>query len=313
MQQQGTGDLDLFWQRDDVQQQLCDWIDAALEEDRTDGDRTSLLFSSSPDQLCRGVVSTREQGIVCGTAAMSAVFERLAADCRTGCRVFDGTRVDSGTEIMTVEGSAAVLLAGERIALNIGSHLCGIATRTARLVECAPTATILDTRKNIPGIRIFQKQAVRAGGGVSHRADLAEFPLVKENHRDLIQSLHPELVGDTQAELTFIRDTLRAGGVKGPIAIEVEDEESFRCCLGLEIEIILVDNISPEILEQWIARARSDDLPLRNDQIEASGGIDETSAAAYAAAGAGRISSGVITHSAPVLDLTMSISGGGIE
>ena len=89
--------------------------------------------------------------------------------------------------------------------------------------------------------------------------------------------------------------------------------EKCQGMVGDSAEIILVDNISPEILEQWIARARSDDLPLRNDQIEASGGIDETSAAAYAAAGAGRISSGVITHSAPVLDLTMSISGGGIE
>jgi hypothetical protein len=110
-------------------------------------------------------------------------------------------------------------------------------------------------------------------------------------------SLHPELAADARAEVAFIRDTLRAAGVDGPIAIEVEDEESFRACLVLEIEIILVDNVPPELLEQWVSRARKDDLPLASHQIEASGGIDETSVAAYAAAGAGRISCGAITPS----------------
>ena len=310
MQRQEIGDLESFWLREDVRGRLLDWVDAALQEDRAAEDPTRLLFPEGAEPPCRGVISTKEPGVICGTAAMSTVFERLHADCRSGFRVADGTTVAAGTEIMTVAGPASVLLAGERVALNIGSLLCGIATRTARLVECAPTASILDTRKTIPGLRIFQKQAVRAGGGVSHRADLAEFPMVKENHRNRIQTLHPELAADARAEVAFIRDTLRAAGVDGPIAIEVEDEESFRACLVLEIEIILVDNVSPELLEQWVSRARKDDLPLASHQIEASGGIDETSAAAYAAAGAGRISCGAITHSAPALDLTMAIIAG---
>ena len=308
MEPQQLAGLDQFWLRDDVDARLRDWIDAALLEDRATEDRTALLFEGGEQANCCAVVSVREPGVICGTAAMSSVFERLDPDCQTLMRLPDGTSVAEGIDILVVEGPASILFGGERIALNIAAHLSGIATRTARLVERAGASTIFDTRKTIPGLRLFEKQAVRAGGGVSHRSHLAEFPLVKENHRDRIQTLHPELAQDPQAEVAFIHDTLRTGGVRGPIAIEVEDEESFRACLAGEIELILVDNVSPAQLEQWIDRARSDGLPLRFDQIEASGGIDETTVAAYAAAGAGRISSGAITHSAKALDLTMNIS-----
>ena len=307
MENQKLIDLDQFWLRDDVHVQLLDWIDAALLEDRATQDPTALLFHGSESENCRAVVSARETGVICGTSAMSLVFERLDSSCQTSMRLADASTVTDGVEILVVEGPAAALFAAERIALNIGAHLSGIATRTARLVEQAGSSLILDTRKTMPGLRLFEKQAVRAGGGISHRAHLAEFPMVKENHRGQIQSCHPELAEDPHAEVTYIRDTLRAGGVAGPIAIEVEDEESFRACLNVEIDVILVDNVGPEQLKEWIGRARADELPLSEDQIEASGGIDETTVAAYAAAGAGRISSGAITHSADALDLTMNI------
>ncbi|MEC9476108.1 MAG: carboxylating nicotinate-nucleotide diphosphorylase [Planctomycetota bacterium] len=310
MESQNLLDLDQFWLRDDVQRQLLDWIDVALREDRATEDPTAMLFAGSESENCRAVVTVREAGSICGTAAMSLVFERLDSACQTRMRLPDATVVTAGSEILEVEGAAASLFAGERIALNIGAHLSGIATRTARLVKKAGSSLILDTRKTMPGLRLFEKQAVRCGGGVSHREHLAQFPMVKENHRGQIHRIHPELVGDPDAEVTFIHDTLREGGVTGPIAIEVEDEDSFRACLKVGIEVILVDNVGPEQLADWIARARADRLPVRAEQIEASGGIDETTVAAYAAAGAGRISCGAITHSASALDLTMNVCHG---
>ncbi|MGE4618847.1 MAG: carboxylating nicotinate-nucleotide diphosphorylase [Planctomycetota bacterium] len=308
MEQQETSSLDHFWFRGDVRVQLLDWIDAALLEDRAVQDLTARLFQGQKEQFCRGVISARQKGVVCGTAAMCAVFERLDPECQIRSRLSDGESVATGTEIMTLDGPAPVLFAGERIALNICAHLSGIATRTSQLVERVTGAAIYDTRKTIPGLRSFQKQAVRSGGGVSHRADLAEFPMVKENHREWIQTLNPDLVGDPLAEMDFIQKTFRDGGFEGPLAIEVEDEQSFQACLSHEIEIILVDNTDPHELELWIERARQSGLTVRPEQIEASGGIDESTVGAYGAAGAGRISSGAITHSAKALDLTMYVA-----
>lgn len=303
---QGDRDLEQFWVLEETRRLLDQWIEAALEEDRAKDDGTSVLFDD-PQVRARAVVSSRQRGVVCGTLAMSAVFEQLDSKCQTVRRIFDGDTISDGSEVMVVDGPLPVLLAGERTALNIGAFLCGIATRTSAMVRAAGAAMVFDTRKTLPGLRQFQKQAVRAGGGVSHRSHLGQFPMVKENHREWIQRGHPELANDSAAEIAFILERLRSSSDAQPIAIEVEDEPSFRACLEQHVELILIDNTDPETLSQWIQRARADHLDVTPSRLEASGGIDEGSVASHVAAGIGRISCGAITHSAPALDLSMQI------
>ena len=299
-------DLERFWTLKETLLPLEQWISTALEEDRARDDGTMVLFDP-PVVRGRAVVTSRQQGVVCGTAAMAAVFEQLAADCQVIDRLSDGQPVVEGSVLLVVDGPLVSLLAGERTALNIGSHLSGIATRTEALVSRSHGVQILDTRKTLPGIRIFQKQAVRSGGGVSHRGDLAQFPMVKENHREWLQRLNPQFADDPAAEVAFIVTRLRQAEESRPIAIEVEDEISFRACLEQRVDIILVDNTSPELLSRWIEAATEAGLSLETSAIEASGGIDEATVSGHAAAGVSRISCGAITHSAAALDLTLRI------
>ncbi|MDE0960160.1 MAG: carboxylating nicotinate-nucleotide diphosphorylase [Planctomycetota bacterium] len=305
MSQERT-DLDQFWTQQETLLQLERWLRSALEEDRARDDSTRVLFDP-PIVRGRAVVSSRQSGVVCGTVAMAAVFEQLDGDCQVIDRLADGQSVVDGSELLVVDGPLVSLLAGERTALNIGSHLSGIATRTEALVRRSHGVQILDTRKTLPGIRIFQKQAVRAGGGVSHRGDLAQFPMVKDNHREWLQRLNPQLADDPAAEISYIVTRLRQADDSRPIAIEVEDEISFRACLEQQVDIILVDNTTPELLGRWIDAARAAGLSLKTSAIEASGGIDEATVSGHAAAGVGRISCGAITHSAAALDLTLRI------
>lgn len=306
MVSQDDNDLEQFWALEETRPRLDQWIKAALEEDRAEADCTSVLFDD-PQVRARAVVSSRQSGVACGTIAMSAVFEQLDSSCQTVRRLPDGASISDGSEVMVVDGPVPVLLAAERTALNIGAFLCGIATRTSAMVEAAGEAMLFDTRKTLPGLRQFQKQAVRAGGGISHRSHLGQFPMVKENHREWIQRTHPELSNDAAAEIGFILERLRSRSDALPIAIEVEDEPSFRACLEQDVELILIDNTDPETLSGWIERARADHLDVSPSRLEASGGIDEGSIASHVAAGIGRISCGAITHSAPALDLSMQI------
>ncbi len=303
-------DQEGFWDHPETRSRLWEWIDAALQEDRAREDATTRLFDE-PAPEGRAVVTSRQVGIACGSLAMAEVFLRLNPSCQLLERCLDGERLSVGSPLLIVAGPITTLLAGERIALNIGAHLSGIATRTWQLVECAGQVKILDTRKTMPGIRIFQKQAVRVGGGSSHRMDLAQFPMVKENHREWIQRLNPQLAGDRAAEIAFIVDRLRTDdGDPRPLAIEVEDEESLRACLHHRVEIILVDNTDPQQLGRWLQTARDQGLDVESSAIEASGGIDEETVSSHAQAGIDRISCGAITHSAAAVDLTMAIVPG---
>ncbi len=304
-------DQEGFWDHPETRSRLLEWIDGALLEDRAGDDATARLFDD-PVPEGRAVVTSRQTGIACGSLAMAEVFLRLNHSCQVRHRCLDGESLSVGSPLLIVEGPITTLLAAERTALNIGAHLSGVATRTSQLVERAGQVTILDTRKTMPGIRIFQKQAVRVGGGSSHRMDLAQFPMVKENHREWIQRLNPQLAGDRAAEIAFIVERLRGhGNDSPPLAIEVEDEESLLACLHHRVEIILVDNTDPQQLMEWLEKARGQGLDVESSAIEASGGIDEDTVSSHARAGIDRISCGAITHSAAALDLTMAIGPAG--
>ena len=302
-----------FWSQPETQTALEEWIDSALGEDSAESDLTApVLLESAADSgrdslSAKGVITAKANGVICGLEAVRVTLEKLDSGIRVIEALDDGCAVSAGEEVFVATGSATALLAGERTALNICSHLSGIATATARLVEAAGEVKIFDTRKTLPGLRRFQKYAVTVGGGCNHRHDLADFPMFKENHRAILQKSQPQLSGNPLEEVRWIKSALSRNGFSGPISIEVEDEASLRACLKEGIEVILVDNIPPATLTEWIERALQDQIPVEASHLEASGGIDGETLRTHASSGVGRISVGAITHSSRVLDLSMSV------
>jgi nicotinate-nucleotide pyrophosphorylase (carboxylating) len=287
-----------FWSEPKVVEASLRWIDAALREDRAHDDVTSLaLLGDRPERAVASVTAV-EAGVLCGAEVAARVFQRLDPSVEVVTAATDGRSVASGEEVLDVRGSAVSLLAAERTALNILGHLSGIATTTARWVARAGDIRVLDTRKTFPGARLFQRRAVAAGGGVNHRFDLADFPLVKENHRDLFGGGGPR---DIPAIVARLREA--APGV--PLQVEVEDPASFRAALKCGVERVLIDNRTPEEIAEWIGDAERAGLTVDRSGLEASGGITGETIAAYAGSGVGRVSLGALTHSVRALDLSL--------
>ena len=302
-----------FWGLPATQAALTAWINSALEEDTATRDLTAPLLKvpgslGDEDKLAgTGVITAKQCGVICGLEAVRKTFEILDPNLEVTYTLKDGSVVSKGDRVFVANSAAVNLLAGERTALNICGHLSGIATATADLVKIAEEIAIFDTRKTIPGIRKFQKYAVTVGGGKNHRMSLSEFPMFKENHRALLQHLYPSFSADPQMEVAWIKEALLKNRYQGPISIEVEDEESLRACLIEGIEMILVDNVSPGELGEWLKRAQADGIPIDKSRLEASGGIDIQSLKGHAESGVGRISVGSITHSSAIFDLSMSV------
>ena len=293
---------DEFWTDPATREALASWIRAGLAEDRADDDVTTLgLLGDRRDEPAIATITAGERGVLCGCAAAVAVFESLDAQSAVLTEKLDGALVEPGEVVLQVRGGALPLLTGERTALNIFGHLSGIATTTARWVAKAGGTSVLDTRKTIPGLRLFQKRAVAAGGGTNHRFDLAEFPLVKENHRDLFGSGGAD-------EVATIVERLRAFRPGLPVQIEVEDLPSFLAAIGAGAERILLDNQTPEEIARWIEVAEGEGLSFDRGGFEASGGITGDTIAAYAQCGVGRVSLGALTHSVRALDLSLHVA-----
>ncbi len=289
-----------FWDRPDVRAVLDRLIDAALAEDRAQEDVTSRALLDDDARRALATITVRESGVMCGSRAAEAVFRRLDSTVDLRCAAPDGVHIEAGEVVFEIAGAAIPLLAGERTAMNLLGHLGGIATRTAEWVGRAGGTAVLDTRKTFPGARILQRRAVHAGGGVNHRFDLAEFPLVKENHRALFGTGGAE-------EIPQIVDRLRRAAPGASIEIEVEDEESFRSALSAGTERIMIDNRTPEEIARWIAAAHAAGISIDKAALEASGGITGATIAAYAKSGVGRVSIGALTHSVRALDLSMHL------
>lgn len=271
-------------------------IRLALNEDlEKHGDLTSLSTISAETTATVNVVS-RQDGIVCGTPLIPMVFEQMGEDVSTEIRISDGNTAQPGSLLTSITGKVRALLAGERTMLNFLCHLSGVASRTAEFVRQVhgTKALILDTRKTLPGYRQLHKYAVRCGGGTNHRMGLYDGILIKDNHlaargrRDVASA-----VADARAFST-------AKGLKIPIEIEVDTLEQLKDALREHPEIVLLDNMTPELLAEAVQ--------LRNHlasatRLEASGGITLTTVRAIAESGVDRISVGGLTHSAPSLDL----------
>jgi nicotinate-nucleotide pyrophosphorylase (carboxylating) len=206
-----------------------------------------------------------------------------------------GTAVRAGGTIARVGGRARALLTGERVALNLLQRMCGIATETRRFVEAVEGTgcRIYDTRKTVPGLRAFDREAVRDGGGVNHRTTLADLVLIKDNHR--------RLAGGVGRAIAAARAAIPAGR---PIEAEVESEAELREALAAGADRILIDNQSPETVARWTAIAK-ERTPA--PWVEASGNMRLDTVRAYALAGPDCVSVGALTHSVRAADISLEL------
>jgi nicotinate-nucleotide pyrophosphorylase (carboxylating) len=263
-------------------------IAAALAEDVGACDWTALLTPENGRE--RATVISRGDAVIAGRPWFDAVFQTLDAATKITWHIKEGAAVMPRTSLCTVEGSARVLLTGERAALNFLQLLSAVATTTRQYVSAAAgtKASILDTRKTLPGLRVAQKYAVAMGGGINHRMGLYDGILIKENH--IAAS------GGITAALSAAR-TLAPADVW--IQIEVETLDQLREALTAGAKMILLDNMSTTQMREAVA------ITAGRAKLEASGGITIDNVRAIAATGVDRISIGALTKDVKAVDLSM--------
>jgi nicotinate-nucleotide pyrophosphorylase (carboxylating) len=270
--------------------ELRELVRAALDEDGAFSDLTTVATVVS-DRRARAALIAREAGVVAGLPFAIEAFRLLDPKIVVRVDAADGSRVQEGAILAFCAGHARALLSAERVALNFMQRLSGIATLTRRYVDAVAgtSAKILDTRKTTPGWRRLEKYAVRAGGGVNHRFDLASAVLVKDNHLAAAD-------GDVQLAVQRARELAPPGT---PIEIECDTLEQVRLALDAGAEVILLDNMPLEHLAESVRLSKGRAL------TEASGGVRLENVRRIAETGVDRISVGALTHSAPALDLAL--------
>jgi nicotinate-nucleotide pyrophosphorylase (carboxylating) len=268
---------------------------SALAEDQARHDVTTAALVP-PEQQGRAVIVAKAEGVLAGLPMAEAVFKALDPSLAWRPLAAEGACLSPGQAVAEVEGPLAAILRAERVALNYLTHLSGVATATARLVEAiaGTPCRLRDTRKTTPGLRALEKYAVRIGGGQNHRFTLADAVLIKDNH---LAALTARGLG--------IADAVRLARVAAPpdmrVQIEVADVDGARQALAAGAHELLLDNMPPEEMRQVV------DLAKGRAVLEASGGITLANARQVAETGVDYISVGAITHSAPALDLSLEV------
>jgi nicotinate-nucleotide pyrophosphorylase (carboxylating) len=270
-------------------------VEAALAEDVGAGDWTTL-WTVAPE--ARGVADVVAKGemIVAGGDVAVEVFRRVDRDIAANPLARDGQKVKPGDVVLRLEGPLRGILTGERTALNFLGRLSGVATLTRRFVDAvAGTGVeIQDTRKTTPGLRILEKEAVRAGGGRNHRLGLYDMVLVKDNH--LV------VAGGVVAAVERVRRENRSGL---PVEVEVGSLNELEEALPLGVERVLLDNMDAETMAEAVLRVRA--LGPGRPLVEASGNVTVDTVRRVAETGVDIISVGALTHSAPVADLSLRV------
>ena len=268
-------------------------IAMAIEEDLAEaGDVTSL--ATMPDNPHRRAkITAKADGVIAGLDIVARVYARIDENVIVKPLVQDGDSVVTGTIVCEISGVIQSLLSGERIALNFLQRLSGVATLTRQFVSAVEGtgAIILDTRKTTPAWRDLEKYAVRTGGAQNHRMGLYDMVLIKDNHIDAAGSI-------TNA-VNHTRDYTAADGLL--IEVEVKDLTELQEAIDLNVDRILLDNMSPEQMREAV-RITAGKIPL-----EASGNVNLETVRSIAETGVDYISSGALTHSAPILDLSMRL------
>lgn len=235
-----------------------------------------------------GVIAAREAGTVAGLPVAAAAFHHLDPAMTVKTKIADGARVEPGTVVAELSGNARAMLSAERIALNFLGRMSGIATLTRTFVDAVAgtRAQIVDTRKTTPGLRAFEKYAVRAGGGMNHRVGLFDAVLIKDNHVALAGGIGPAVLAARQRVGHMVK-----------IEVEVDTLDQLDELLEHGADAVLLDNMSPETMAEAVRRIDGRMIS------EASGGVRLDTVRAIAESGVDLISIGALTHSVQVLDL----------
>lgn len=268
---------------------LKPYVEVALQEDLgRRGDVTSIAIIDDQQTATLHIVS-REKGIIAGIDLARLAFHAIHPDIQFIPAVKDGDAIYPGMMLAKVHGNARALLTAERTALNFMTHLSGIATQVANikaLIQDYP-AEITCTRKTLPGLRILQKYAVRVGGGRNHRMGLDDAILIKDNHIAIAGG------NITQA----IAQAKQFAGHLIPVEVEVDTIEQLKLALNAGVNLVLLDNMSPEVLREAVSLCKGE------CQTEASGGISPETVKAVAETGVNFIAMGWLTHSVKSLDI----------
>lgn len=272
-----------------IKMQADKLIRMALQEDITSEDvSTNAVMRSA----VKGTVDliAKEDGIIAGLDVYARVFQILDEKTEISFNFKDGEAVKKGDLLGTVTGDIRALLSGERVALNYLQRMSGIATYTkqvSKLLE-GSKVTLLDTRKTTPNCRVFEKYAVRIGGGCNHRYNLSDGVLLKDNHIGAAGSV-AKAVAMAKEYAPFVRK----------IEIEVETMEQVKEAVEAGADIIMLDNMTPEMMKEAV------ELIAGRAQTECSGNITKENIAKILETGVDFVSSGALTHSAPILDISM--------
>ncbi len=269
-------------------------IELALAEDVGSGDATTLALAPECATLS-AVFTAREDGVLAGLEVTEHLFKAIDPEVTITPILTDGSSFKKGDKLARIKGPARSVLTGERLALNIMQHMCGVATETSKYVKAVAgtKAKIYDTRKTKPGHRAIEKMAVKLGGGDNHRQGLYDMILIKDNHLALANIASP-------AEA--VHQARKSSDLE--IMVEVDTLEQLSNVLPEEPDYVLLDNMGPDVLKKAVKMA--DDYAAgggRRPKLEASGGINFATVTAIAQSGVERISVGAITHSAPALDI----------
>lgn len=271
-------------------------VEVALAEDLLPlGDLTSVLIPA--DARVEAVLAGREAGVFAGRACVDETLRQVDPSIAITWSVDDGAPLQPGAVVATVRGPLRTVLTAERTALNFAGHLSGVATLTRRFVDAAAGGAIVwDTRKTTPGLRSLEKAAVRAGGGASHRGNLSDWVMIKDNHL-------------TELSITTAVDQAREAWPGRTIHVECDTVDQVREAAAARADAILLDNMTPAEASAATLVARE---VLEGDRclIEASGGVTLDTVGAYAGSGVDAVSVGALTNSAPVLDLGLDIDTG---
>ena len=232
----------------------------------------------------------KEDGIIAGMDVYARVFQLLDEKTEVDLKCKDGDKVTSGQLLAVVTGDIRVLLSGERVALNYLQRMSGIATYTSQVAALlkGSKVTLLDTRKTTPNCRVFEKYAVRVGGGCNHRYNLSDGVLLKDNHIGAAGSV-TKAIQMAKAYAPFVRK----------IEIEVETLDQVKEAVEAGADIIMLDNMTPEVMKQAV------ELIHGRAQTECSGNITKENIQKILETGVDFVSSGALTHSAPILDISM--------
>ena len=264
-------------------------IRMALQEDITSEDVSTNAVMPTATKGTVDLIA-KEDGVVAGLEIYARVFTILDEKTEIDFHCKDGDEVKKGDLMATVTGDIRVLLSGERVALNYLQRMSGIATYTrqvAKLLEGC-NVTLLDTRKTTPNCRVFEKYAVRVGGGCNHRYNLSDGVLLKDNHIGAAGSV-TKAVQMAKAYAPFVRK----------IEIEVETLDQVKEAVEAGADIIMLDNMTPEVMKQAV------ELIDGRAQTECSGNITKENIQKIREIGVDFVSSGALTHSAPILDISM--------